>query len=435
MQLALRPFTTAGVALVGAGVIAVSPLAPPPAVASATTPVSTAAVQLSAAVDPLTNWVEVIETSVTKVGILADLYMERPLPIATEVAKNLQTYASMVGATLPKVAAALQNWAETIAIPGIQKAIDEILAGQFTQAASSLISPLSLFPFQLADAINLVAIPRMIAGHLYGVANLIFNAAALSPLMNIPIGLVSDTIRQIGATAQGVSDAFNAGDPVEGLTTLVNFPADLTGRVLNKPRGLLDYYTWGSCGCLQSGGAIFNQLIDLPRRIADQLVIPPTAAATATSAPLALSVASTEALPPASNTETEPASEPTTGSASADAAAAPANSKEPDSVEADGAEVHVSPEGATDLSDSTKTKLDKTGTTTSKQAQKLRASLQRTADEVDKSAKKLRSNIEKSVKKVSDRISTAGKKKAAASSAASSKNDNAGSSSDSGSDD
>lgn len=58
MQLALRPFTTAGIALVGAGAIAVSPLAPPPVTATTVSNgISSAAVALTATssfVDPVT---------------------------------------------------------------------------------------------------------------------------------------------------------------------------------------------------------------------------------------------------------------------------------------------------------------------------------------------------------------------------------------------
>ena len=59
MHTALRPYMTTGVALVGASVIAVTPISPPPAAIHMPAPrVSSASVELTAAFDPITAYTQ-----------------------------------------------------------------------------------------------------------------------------------------------------------------------------------------------------------------------------------------------------------------------------------------------------------------------------------------------------------------------------------------
>lgn len=99
MQLALRPYVTAGVALVGASVIAVTPVAPPaPAL-------QTHAVQLSAAVqDPISQWVGIADRTFTQSGAIVQTILENPAPILQQIAVNQLGYAQQVGTTLQTVA-------------------------------------------------------------------------------------------------------------------------------------------------------------------------------------------------------------------------------------------------------------------------------------------------------------------------------------------
>ena len=84
VELRLRPYATAGVALVGASVIAIAPVAPPlPDVY-----VANPAVQLSAAVDPITPWLNVFNDSVINFAGLADAWLEAPSPVLQQVIAN-----------------------------------------------------------------------------------------------------------------------------------------------------------------------------------------------------------------------------------------------------------------------------------------------------------------------------------------------------------
>ncbi|MFV8170263.1 hypothetical protein [Mycolicibacterium peregrinum] len=99
MQLALRPFTTAGVALV-AGVIAVSPLAPPPVTATTVSNgISSAAVALTATssfVDPVTYWGDVLELAGTNLSTHLDRAIADPFPVLSQIAENQMGYANTI---------------------------------------------------------------------------------------------------------------------------------------------------------------------------------------------------------------------------------------------------------------------------------------------------------------------------------------------------
>lgn len=418
MQLALRPFTTAGIALVGAGVIAVSPLAPPPVTAWATTTtISTAQVALTSTVDPLTRLGQVAAITTENLGELADYWMKNPAPVTRQVITNLMTYAEWVGTGFQNAIPAVQSWAELTMAPAISQAFELMLAGQPQQAATVLSNALGNLMFAGFPLMNLLSIPNYMAQHFTTVVSQIISVSTMSSLVGIALGVPSLTLQSLGTSAQDALDSFNAGDVGGGLSAIVNTPIDLADHILNSTNGgLIDVHYWGACGCRGPiGGAALNLLLKLPERLAPLLALP---AATTDAAPLAVSPTGALGLPAASSPETEAAG-----------TSAPAESQESAPAADDtAAAVNVSSQGANELSDADKTASGKTGNTKSRQGQKLRASVQTAADQVDKGIKKLSSNIEKSVKKISDRISTAGKKKAGASSAASSTNDKAGSS-------
>ena len=99
MHTAVRPYATAGVALVGASVIAVSPIAPPaPTIHIAAPHVSSASVDLTAVVNPITTWVQVITTALTNAVLLAQDALNPPLPILMQIIANQIGYAQELGA-------------------------------------------------------------------------------------------------------------------------------------------------------------------------------------------------------------------------------------------------------------------------------------------------------------------------------------------------
>lgn len=80
----LRPYVTAGVALVGASAIAVAPVAPPPAEVAIAQPV----VQLAAVPSPLQLYPQVAVRSIANAGALLQQYFADPFPIISATLKN-----------------------------------------------------------------------------------------------------------------------------------------------------------------------------------------------------------------------------------------------------------------------------------------------------------------------------------------------------------
>ena len=85
MQPALRPYATAGVALVGASVIAVSPVTVTP---TAVQEVRDKAVHLSALVNPIDVFRPIIETALENAQTVGGQIADNPAPILMQVIAN-----------------------------------------------------------------------------------------------------------------------------------------------------------------------------------------------------------------------------------------------------------------------------------------------------------------------------------------------------------
>jgi hypothetical protein len=101
MHIAVRPYAAAGVALLSAGVIAVSPLAPQmPAVQAAERALISANVQLAAAVDPIELWVQVFQTAAANLGVIGEQVAANPTPILSQVIANQVASFTALGNSL-----------------------------------------------------------------------------------------------------------------------------------------------------------------------------------------------------------------------------------------------------------------------------------------------------------------------------------------------
>ena len=86
MQTALRPYTTAGVALLGAGVIAIPPIAP--RMPDITDIERALPVHLTAAVDPITQWTDVLNQANANFTTIANNFLAKPFPVLQQVIAN-----------------------------------------------------------------------------------------------------------------------------------------------------------------------------------------------------------------------------------------------------------------------------------------------------------------------------------------------------------
>ena len=295
MQAALRPYATAGVALVGASVIAVSPvIATPTALEEA----RDAAVHLSALVNPIDAFRPVFEATVADLQQLGQVIGADPTPILAQIIRNQingvgnigaaleaqigvlpqfpqllgQAVANQLGA-LGDLAGVGQTFVENLTDvllgsgPGtvqgqLQQALDFLNQGEFGQAFQFL-AVLPLLPILGNGLTNIELIPPLIAALQQPLADAatLFPVAA-GPLANAQaaLGVLGDPLNALiigvgaltavagvadaaGNTLGGLIDAAQNGDPEGAFNTVVTQAAAgtsaLLGGVLDPQFGLI----------------------------------------------------------------------------------------------------------------------------------------------------------------------------------------------------
>lgn len=91
-----RTYLTSGIAALGAGAIALSPVQPMPDHMNTAAPqraIESMSVTLAASIDPITPIVETFNTSVANIKTLSEFYMQKPLPLLKTIAANTAIYA------------------------------------------------------------------------------------------------------------------------------------------------------------------------------------------------------------------------------------------------------------------------------------------------------------------------------------------------------
>jgi hypothetical protein len=296
MHAAVRPYATAGIALIGAGAIAVSPVAPPlpqvhlPAV-------SNAAVQLSAFANPVEQWVQVVATAFSNVGDLGTGLIADPAPALAQVLRNQVANGTTIATALQGAVTALVDQFSPdneFGLPAeLQTAFDQLTAGQIADAVQTVWSAgLGLVLGPVIGLLPVLDIPGDITQNFANVvkalptAGLLVGLGVLTPLYA--------TLTAGGDTAQAFVDAVGEGDAATALSTVINAPATLVGALLNRDTNA------GTEGLLSSSGTI-AALLSVRDTIAQALGAPlpelaDVAEANAATTPKAITV--TLATPP-----------------------------------------------------------------------------------------------------------------------------------------
>ncbi len=282
MQLAISRTVTAGVVLVGASAIALTPIAgtlpgvPLPSMRSAD-------VQIAAFVNPIEEWVQVIGTSFDNLSSLGTQFQNDPLPILSQLLDNQLANAKTVfdaGAnTLGQAVTTFASLPQAFFNAGSQ-----IAQGHLADAVQTLwggILPLVIIPIIPITAVAPVvqtAVQNVanVIGALGGVNLLITGIAVISPLYA--------TITQFGNTAQAIFDAAGKGDFATVASEILNAPAALTNAFLNGDDSTPGLLTPTSG---VGGGGTIAALLNLRDTVADALkpaAVPTPAAARSTAA-------------------------------------------------------------------------------------------------------------------------------------------------------
>ncbi|MCX8563204.1 outer membrane porin GjpA [Mycolicibacterium mucogenicum] len=289
MDSAVRRHTKAGICAATTAAVVVSPLlasAPASVKLPALPSVSTAAVQLTAAYNPLQPWQDAFKTAAANAGRIGDAVSEAPAVLLQQFLAN----------QINHVGAVLQN-------PGnIGAVLGEI--GHNVQSAITAATLLGTDPGNNSQSVDsndgfhfilLQVIPKLLPTASNAMANRVvqevFNFLA-SPLSGVLIGLAGPAISPAVALANSLTSigaSLSQGDAAKALQTAINIPAamvngflnganlnlDLVAQVINKTIPLSDnavvkalniqfggLFTAGSTGWDQMGlgGSILNSL-------------------------------------------------------------------------------------------------------------------------------------------------------------------------------
>ncbi|NKZ14718.1 hypothetical protein HGA11_27415 [Mycolicibacterium septicum DSM 44393] len=247
MTLALRPYVTAGVALVGAGIIAVTPVAAPPPTIQAHT------VQLTAAIDnPVEVFAPVFAAATTVVQNAIQAEIDDPFPIIVGLAGKL----AADGKTLGDIANALgQSYSGLLAgLPGaLTTYVQKIAAGDFTGAVGAFM-PIAIGPFfttftQLLKFQGFVQTQFEVAGKLTNAA--IMSAWSLGPGQLLS---VYGVIGAVTGTLDKLVKAVPTGDPGEIVNVIQHGAANIATAAL----GVADLWRFSFDGARQNFRDILN---------------------------------------------------------------------------------------------------------------------------------------------------------------------------------
>lgn len=269
MHTTLRPFATAGVALVGATAIAITPVAP--TTLATDMRVASPAVQLTAAVDPITPWLEVFNNSEVNFANLVNTWLQAPAPVLQQVIANQIGYLSQLPDFPAIIEQMVANLGAAIHTPF---AIDPSTL-ENTQNADKPLSHRSLWTI-----LEALGADSPIPPELQPLIN--FSTTYTSGILLGLVGPVISPVLALAASVTAIVENLTGATPdlQAAFNTLINTPAtmvdaflnggqsvditpvlDAIGLSLNIP-DLADMNSVGITfgGLLSPGGSIFNAL-------------------------------------------------------------------------------------------------------------------------------------------------------------------------------
>ncbi|PEG59830.1 hypothetical protein, partial [Mycolicibacterium boenickei] len=235
MQDVAHPYLAAGVALLGAGAIAMSPVAPPmPDIAVPA--ISSAEVNLSAAVDPIAAYTALFTNTFTNLQTLVSTELADPAPVLRQVIANQISTVQSLAAGLQGAGAGLAEILDPgnpYGIPAtLQLAFENLLAGDINGAVSNtwgaLLSPVLYAGLPLLEPIT--AAIRQPIQNLLNVVDT--QTAVIFPVLGL-LNVGYGTVTAAGNVGQDIVDSIRAGDPIGVVNAMLSGPAVITNALLN----------------------------------------------------------------------------------------------------------------------------------------------------------------------------------------------------------
>jgi len=239
MHVAVRSTLGTGVALVGAGAIAISPVSAGPVagpLSSVDVPaaVSAASVELAASFDPLTPWVDVITAAVSNVATIGEDWLANPLPAVRQIGNNWLGYADTTATALGGAAEGAWTYLTSTVPDALSTAFQEIVNGDISGAATTINGAISSALFTIGlPLFPVVAIPGEMADNFAAVVSTVIGIPTLLPLVAGVLGPVEGGIQAFGDTAQDFVDAVQASDAGAAIQALWDTVPNTVGAVVN----------------------------------------------------------------------------------------------------------------------------------------------------------------------------------------------------------
>lgn len=278
MNRAAKSYLTAGVALAGASVIAVSPvvatpLSPPGVNTHPAFSVSTADLQLATTVNPIAAWAEVVSAAYGNVAALGEEVLSDPAPILRQFILNqLSNGEAVVSAATGAIGGFLEYISPDNAFglgAQLRTAAEQLSSGNIAGAIETATQALFLAPvisvaFPVLSS-GLLEIPGTIAQNFANVVKTVTDPNTVLPIALGALGTVLAPVNAFGDSLQETFDALGDGDLGAALNAIINIPAAVVGAVLNGYTNLA-----GSVfpGLFSEDGLVHALVVTLPRAIA-----------------------------------------------------------------------------------------------------------------------------------------------------------------------
>jgi hypothetical protein len=230
MHAAIRPYATGGIALVGASVIAVSPIAPP--LPDIHLPnqheLQAAAVRLTAGWDPLTAWQTAFNTASANASTLADNFLLAPGVGLQQAIVNQVGFLNEVlndPSSLNTVLTQIANNAQTVASGltgvGASAATNKAAQAHSVDTLHGLLA--STLPTMLPAGIDPATVTQVLDALESPVSGLLMGA--VGPVISPGVALLNSVL--------AVGAALQASDPSTALSDLLDAPANAVNAFFN----------------------------------------------------------------------------------------------------------------------------------------------------------------------------------------------------------
>lgn len=245
MHVSARTYLTSGIAVLGAGAIALTPIQPMPDHLTTAAPqraVESMAVQLAAVIDPFGPLIQTIETSTANFKQLAKYWGENPFPILSTMLANQGTYVKELmngqgNLILPQIWNNVKTLFTAPFNPG--KTFDiqgtPISTGENISTTGLEVQPGNYFDKQ---SVYLVTLQTFLQEGRFD------ELKALAPILNFTnthissflLGVAGPVVApflQLGKSFGAIGAALKAADFVTAFNELINIPVKMTNAFLN----------------------------------------------------------------------------------------------------------------------------------------------------------------------------------------------------------